>query len=195
MVSKKPKASRHRIPFREMTSDPVTPEYQAEVDQSMADLERRYAKAEKALQRAEQKRQRIESREREAARARAEAEQVAENRAAEESLLAQRIGEIKEAAKRARVSEARRDLERQRDDFERRRAEFERQRKLQLRRAREEQERQAAASAQLRSITDVINDHHRELREIEKLMMPGNYAGGAHRGTRSIRHQAGGRRR
>lgn len=39
----------HRVPVRELTSDPITAEYQAEVDRSTAKLEREYARAEKRL--------------------------------------------------------------------------------------------------------------------------------------------------
>lgn len=54
-MSKKPKCSRHRVPTLTMVSDPVTPEYQAEVDRSMARLERRHVKAQKALEAAEKR--------------------------------------------------------------------------------------------------------------------------------------------
>lgn len=50
----------HRVPIRELRSDPITPEYQAEVDRSTSKLEREYARAEKRLEAATRRAERAE---------------------------------------------------------------------------------------------------------------------------------------
>lgn len=52
----------HRVPVRAVASDPVTPDYQAEVDRCTAQLERRYAQAAKRLEAAERRALRAEAR-------------------------------------------------------------------------------------------------------------------------------------
>lgn len=60
-MSKKPKKSRHKVPVSQLwRSDPITPEYQAEVDRSTERLQREYEKALKAKERAERRRERAE---------------------------------------------------------------------------------------------------------------------------------------
>lgn len=192
-MPKKSKGSRHRIPFRELKSDPITPEYQAEVDRSTAELELRYAKAQKALERAEEKRARIAAQQARADENRVRAEAVAANRAAEEALLTRRIEDMRAAAQRARVERARKELDAKRFDAERQRALRASERKAQVQKARDEKRRLAAARLALGDVESVIEDRRRELREIERLMMPGNHAGSSHRGSGSAIHQAGGR--
>jgi hypothetical protein len=59
-MAKKPHKSRHRIPTcaLEPRSDPIDERYQAEIDASMAHLERRYRRGQKALEAAERRAQR-----------------------------------------------------------------------------------------------------------------------------------------
>lgn len=193
-MSKKPKKSRHRIPTLSMTSDPVDADYQAEVDASMERLRKRYERAEKALVAAEAKAERSREQAERLAAKQQEAERVLANRKAEEERLQQYIANIKLAAQNARVAAAREDLERKHQaailrrnaQTELRRAEAKaiRQRELDIRSAR---------AAHLRH-GDEAYERRRELREIERLMMPGNYASSGHRGTRQARHNSGGGR-
>lgn len=45
----------HRVPVRELRSDPITPEYQDEVDRATRSLQVRYEAAQRRLNRAEEK--------------------------------------------------------------------------------------------------------------------------------------------
>lgn len=59
-MSKKPQASRHRVPaVAYMRSDPVTPEYQAEVDRSTAKLEKQFRDAQKRVEATQRRRDRV----------------------------------------------------------------------------------------------------------------------------------------
>ncbi|SHU20739.1 Uncharacterised protein [Mycobacteroides abscessus subsp. abscessus] len=186
-MSKKPKRSRHRIPTLTITSDPITPEYQAEVDASMERLRRRYEKAQKALADAEARAERAAVHAENLARKQAEAERVAANRLAEEQRLTEYIERIKQAAKESRVAAARDELERQRDDAMRRRAEAITRRQVEAKQNREREVLLAQSRSNHASLTELSAERRRELREIELLMMPGNYAGRNHRG-RSAQH-------
>jgi len=193
-MSKKPKQSRHRVPTLSMTSDPVTAEYQAEVDLSMERLTKRYAKAQRALAAAEQRAERARKQAEDLERRQAEAAAVAENRAAEEARLSEYIERIKDAAKNARVAEARADLERkQKDAIARRNAETAR-RKADAALARDRREQIRLHRNAFNRFEGIAAEHRREVREIERLMMPGNYAGSSHRGTGQARHNSGGPR-
>lgn len=57
-MSKKPQKSRHRVPVREMVSDPIDDRYQREVDYSTARLERAWRKAQAALEASRRKAER-----------------------------------------------------------------------------------------------------------------------------------------
>ncbi|QZT61292.1 hypothetical protein [Mycolicibacterium austroafricanum] len=171
----------------------MTAEYQAEVDASMERLRRRYEKAEKAARDADLKAQRAAQHAENLARKQTQAEAVAANRLAEEKRLSEYIEQIRLAAKEARVTEARIKLERQRDEaIARRNAETAR-RKAEARAAREQARLVAKARERQAALEEISADRRRELREIELLMMPGNYAGGAHRGRLTAQHNSGGR--
>lgn len=190
-MSKKPKKSRHRVPFREMASDPITEDYQAEVDHSTAELERRYARAEKALERAKQKAERARELELRESERIAEQEEIAARRAEGERLLAHRIEQIKQAAQRSRVRAAQKEFAAQRADTERRRREQVKLRQQAQRLAREADERRRVARQSIAAAEGIVADRERELRELRRLMQPGNHAGSAHRGTRGVIHQTG----
>lgn len=191
VMSKKPKPSRHRVPPITVKSDPVTAEYQAEVDASMERLRRRYEKAEKAARDADLKAQRAAQHAENLARKQTQAEAVAANRLAEEKRLSEYIEQIRLAAKEARVTEARIKLERQRDEaIARRNAETER-RKAEARTAREQARLVAKARERQAMLEEISAERQRELREIELLMMPGNYAGRRHRGRPTAQHNSG----
>lgn len=58
-MSKKARKSRHRVPSSAFTNpEPITPEYQAEIDRSMANLAREYEKARKATEAAGRRKER-----------------------------------------------------------------------------------------------------------------------------------------
>lgn len=193
-MSKKPKQSRHRVPTLTVTSDEITPEYQAEVDASMDRLARRYAKAQKALEEAEAKAERARVQAEALAEKQVEAERVAQHRAEEEARLSEYIERIKLAAKDARVSEAREDLERKRREATERRNAATAQRKAELKAARVRREQIAHSRSTFSRLENEVAERRRELREIERLMMPGNYAGRNHRGTGQPHHNSGGSR-
>lgn len=181
-MSKKPKRSRHRIPTLAIRSDPVTDDYQAEIDASMERLARRHARAQKAAEAAELKAERARQHAENLERKHAEAERIAANKAAEANRSGEYVERIKEAAKNARVGQARAEAE---------------ARQQAARRQIEAQERlrreQDIASARNRySLLEAEAAQRRqEVREIEALMMPGNYAGRDHRGRGTARHTTG----
>lgn len=189
-MSKKPRRSRHRVPILEMRSDPITPEYQAEIDQSVARLERRYRKAEAALQaaerRAEHRRRHIET----LAIKQAEAQRIAEHRASEESRLSEYIERIKQAAINSRLASARAEQERKRAEVTAKRDAVTALRKQEAKAAREREQEIARSRSQLELLDAEVGERRRELREIERLMMPGNYAGRSHRAV-TARHTHG----
>lgn len=191
-MSKKPRQSRHRIPRLELKSDPITPEYQAEVDRSVAKLEARYRKAQKALEVAEARAERARAQAEALARKQAEAEAVAANRLANEQRLGEFIARIKEAAKNARVAEARAALERQQAEAVAKRNAETARRREEAKAARERQALIAKSRAAITSLESEVAERRRELREIELLMMPGHYAGRDHR-KHTAQHTAGGR--
>lgn len=189
-MSKKPKQSRHRVPTITMTSDEVTDDYQAEVDASMERLRRRYDKAQKALLAAEAKAERARIHAEELAAKQAESERIAQNRELEERRLSDRITQIKLAAQESRVAEGKARLEQQRQA-----AVAERNRQTELRKAEQKAIRDRNAQIALhrnrfRSLESDVHERRREVREIEMLMMPGNYAGRSHRGTGAV-HNSG----
>jgi len=191
-MSKKPKQSRHRIPILELKADPINEQYQAEIEQSVARLEARYRKAEKALEAAEVKADRARVHAENLARKQAEAEAIAVNRLENERRLSENIDRIKDAAKNARVAEARAELERQqREVTEKRNTETARRRE-DAKAARDRQELIAKSRIAIRSFESEVAERRRELREIELLMRPGNHASASHRGTGSVRHTHGG---
>jgi membrane protein involved in colicin uptake len=181
MTTKKPRQSRHRVPPLTMVSDGVDDDYQAEVDASVARLEARYRKAEKALAAAEDKAERKRLVAEALAEKHRQAEAAAAHRAEEESRLTEYIERIKEAAKNSRVAEARAELERKhREAVERRNAQTA-QRKTEAKAVRDFEKQIAAARASSVSLQGAVVERRRELREIELLMMPGNYSGRDHR--------------
>lgn len=188
-MSKKPKKSRHRqFVQSRLIADEITPEYQAEIDRSMSNLTARYEREQKKLAKAEQKRQRIE-RQQQDAQAKAEAAEAAVARQLdEERRLGERLETIRLAAQRARVESARREQQKRREEVESARRVSQLHRRSQQRLAKEERERLARSRIALTSVDRDIAEHRRELDEIRRLMMPGNYAGREHRGTKSIRH-------
>lgn len=191
-MSKKPRQSRHRVPTLALTPVEITPEYQAEVDASMEKLRKRYERAEKALVQVEAKAARAAEHAANLARKQAEVEAIAANRLAEEQRLNEYIDRIKRAARDARVAEARAELERKRDAaIVRRNAETAR-RKEELKAAREHALLVAQSRLRHESLEELADDRRRELREIERLMMPGNYVGREHRGRGAAKHRSGG---
>lgn len=189
-MSKKPKQSRHRVPTIAMTSDEITDDYQAEVDASMERLRRRYDKAQKALLAAEAKAERARIHAEELAAKQAESERIAKHREAEECRLSDRIAQIKQAAQKSRVAAAKAQLEQQRLA-----AVVERNRQTELRKAEQKAIRDRNTQIALhrnrfRSLESDVHERRREVREIELLMMPGNYAGRSHRGGGPM-HNAG----
>ncbi|WP_157663001.1 hypothetical protein [Prescottella equi] len=190
-MSKKPKQSRHRVPPEYVRpADPVDERYQAEIDRSVNRLTKQYEAAARHLaaleRRAERARQTAEAQ----STAKARAEEIATNRAEAERLLTQRIEEIKEAAKRARVDGARRELDRRRAEVETERRRATEERKAQLRQARERETRLRASRASLAGLELQIEERRRELREIERLMMPSHYGNRDSR-SRGARHETG----
>ncbi|MEN6535089.1 MAG: hypothetical protein ABFD89_15600 [Bryobacteraceae bacterium] len=191
-MSKKPPRSRHRIPsfVLEQKSDPIDDRYEVEVEASTARLERRYRKLQKALANAEAKASRIAEETARLAAAKADAERIAAHRAEEESKLAQRINEIREAAKRARVDQQRREIERQRGEVARKRAALIELRKREAQQAREREIQIRRKAAESLTLAQTIEERRRELREIERLMMPDVYNNRDSR-KRGARHETG----
>jgi hypothetical protein len=180
-MSKKPKVSRHRVPALAMTSDLVDADYQSEVDSSIDKLERRYQKAQKALEAAEAKAERARIHAQQLAEKQRDAELVAANRLANESQLSEYIDRIKIAAKESRVAEAREQLERKhRDAVARRNAETVK-RKTEAKALREREHLIRQSKSTYAALERAVAERRREVREIELLMMPGNYAGRDHR--------------
>jgi len=182
--------SRHRVPALDYKCDPISPEYQSEVDRSVSKLEARYRKAQKALQVAESRAERARCQADLLARKQVQADLVAANRLENEQRLGEYINRIKQAAKNARVAYARDALERQRIEATARRdAESSRRREA----AREARDRQALIVKSRAKIADLETEaaeRLRELNQIERLMMPGNYAGRSHRAA-TARHTHG----
>lgn len=195
-MSKKPSQSRHRIPAfvldNAMQCDPIDDRYQAEIDASMAKLERQFAKAQKAHEAALAKQERLRERTEALAAKKAEQELVAAHRADEESKLTDRIALIKQAAQSARVKSARADQERRHAEAIAQRNAQTAQRKAAIVAARDHERQLVAVRAQLRNAEADTAERYREFKEIERLMMPGNYAGQAHRAT-GVSHWAGAR--
>lgn len=189
-MSKKPKRSRHRVPALSVMSDPVDAEYQAEVDLSMAHLEKRYAKAQKALAAAELKAQRAQEHAANLRRKQEESAAIAANREAEEQRLGEYIEQIKKAAKDARIRKSREELAAKQREAVRRRDALAAQRKAEARQRLERERHIATTRTRFKALEAEVAERSREVREIERLMMPGNYAGRSHR--RGPRHQAGG---
>jgi chromosome segregation ATPase len=190
-MSKKPQKSRHRVPLLEVKCDPIDEQYQAEIDQSIARLEARYRKVERALAEAEIKAERSRVQAEKLARKQAQAEAIAANRLENERKLSEHIACIKEAAKNARLAEARAKLERQqREVIQKRNAETAR-RRAEAKEIRERHELLAKSRSSVRLLEAEVAERRRELKQIELLMMPGNYAGRIHR-SRSAQHQSGG---
>lgn len=175
-MSKKPKQSRHRVPTDYVRpADPIDEQYQAEIDRSITRLTKRYAAAEKHLAALEKRAERARIHAEQLADTQARQQIVAANRVENERLLSERIATIKEAAKNQRVEAARAKLLAQHDATVRERNRVTEERKAQAKaaRLREEQIRKSR-----RTFTDLqveIEERRRELREIERLMMPGSY--------------------
>lgn len=190
-MSKKPRRSRHRHPTDYVRpADPIDDRYQAEIDRSISRLTKQYEAAEKHLAALEKRagRARLHAEQLESAQARHES--IAANRIENERLLSERIATIKEAAKNQRVAAAKAKLQAQHDATVRERARITAERKAQAKaaRAREEQIRKSH-----RAIVDLqgeIEERRRELREIERLMMPATYGGRDSR-LRKVRHETG----
>lgn len=186
-MSKKPKQSRHRVPTLTFRSDPITPDYQDEIDRSISKLELRYKKAQKALEAAEARAERARLQAESLTEKQAKAQLVAANRLANERRLSEFIETIKQAAKRARVAESRAHLERQRLQVEARRNEETRRRREEAKQLRERARliSQARSSLSLREAE--VDERRRELREIEKLMIPDFLSGGRDSRRRLVR--------
>ena len=192
MMSKKPKRSRHRVPTLAMASDEVTTEYQGEVDASMERLRRRYEKAQKALAQSEEKAERARRQSERLALKQVEVARVNAQRHAEEARLGEYIERIKEAAKAARVAAAQIELNRKRDDAIRRRNALTELRRAEAKAMRQREVEIGKAKVAVHIHSDQAQERRRELQEIERLMMPGNYAGRNHRGNGQARHNSGG---
>ena len=191
-MSKKPKRSRHRVPTLAMASDEVTTEYQSEVDASMERLRKRYEKTQKALTQSEEKAERARLRQRALLEKQLQVALINAHRHAEEARLGEYIETIKEAAKRARVAAAQDDLERKRADAVQRRDALTELRRAEAKSMRQREVEIKKVKVSLDGYTNESQERRRELREIENLMMPGNYAGRNHRGTSQARHNSGG---
>lgn len=191
-MSKKPKQSRHRVPTITMTSDEVTDDYQAEVDASMERLRRRYVRAQKALAYSEAKADRARMQAEQLEQRQQEAARIQANRRAEEQRLTEYIERIKTAAKESRVAAAQVELNKKRDEAVARRNAQTAQRKDHAEAMRRREIEIGKARCAMRFHVDETAERRRELREIELLMMPGNYAGRAHRGTGAV-HNSGSR--
>lgn len=192
-MSKNPKQSRHRIPtfvLETNRADEIDDRYQAEIDSSMAKLQRRYAKAQKAHEAALAKQERLQLRAEQLAEKKAAQERIAEHRADEESKLTERLAVIKEAAKASRISAAQAEQERRHAEAVAQRNAWTEQRKAALRSAREHEKQLVATRSALRYAKADTAERYREFKEIERLMMPGNYAGRVHRGS-GVNHWAG----
>lgn len=193
-MSKKPKQSRHRIPGfvleQAMAPEPVDDRYQAEVDASMARLQRQFEKAQKAHAAALVKQERLQAQTNALAEKKAAQEQIAARRASEELRLTEYMRRIKEAAKTSRVEQARAQHELNYQEFLERRNQQTAQRQAALKAAREHERELVIARNSLRAATENLAERHRELKEIERLMMPGNYAGRVHRSS-PAQHWAG----
>lgn len=173
-----------------MKCDPITPEYQAEIDLSIARLERQYRRAEAALQAAEKRAERRRSYLESLAAKQAEAQQIAERRASEEARLSEYIKLIKQAAQQSRVAAARAEQERKRAEVTFKRNAITALRKQEAKTALEREQELARGRIQLELLDADVLERRRELREIERLMMPGNYAGRSHRAV-TARHTHG----
>lgn len=176
-----------------MVSDEVTPEYQAEVDASMERLQRRYAKAQRALEAAEAKAERARLHAEELAAKQAEAERIAQHQADEESRLAEYIVRIKDAAQKSRVAEARAELERKHCEAIAQRNAATARRQAEIKNARQQCLLAAKRRVDLIRFESDASERRRELREIENLMMPGNYVGRENRGRSTAKHTTGAR--
>jgi membrane protein involved in colicin uptake len=193
-MSKKPKQSRHRVPSSvldaALKADEIDDRYQVEIDSSIAKLQRQYVKAQKAHAAAVARQERIRLQAEALAEKKAAQERIASHRADEEAKLTDRMAVIKEAAKNSRIAAIRAGQERQYAEFIARRNAQTEQRKAALKAARDHERQLIAARNALRTAEATTAERHRELKEIELLMMPGNYAGRSHRDT-SARHWAG----
>ncbi|MET8648500.1 hypothetical protein [Nocardia aurea] len=191
-MSKKPVRSRHRIPSEalQLRTESISDRYQVEVDTATDRLEARYRKLQRALEKAEARATKLAEESERLAALKAEADRIAAHRLDEESKLAQRIADIREAAKRSRVESYRQDMERQRLEVVRARNAITEQRKkaAAANRAREVQIR--TRRTEMDSLTKAIEERRRELREIERLMMPGHCNNRDSR-KRAARHETG----
>ncbi|OBB15081.1 hypothetical protein A5761_15190 [Mycolicibacterium setense] len=190
-MSKKPRQSRHRVPTLTVAPDEITPEYQAEIDMSMEKLARRYEKAQKALQAAEAKAERARLRAEELEQKQVAAAELAERRAEEESRANGYVQRIKLAAKESRIESARAEATRKHAEAVARRNAITEQRKAEARATREREQLIARSRSSFAQLESDVAERRRELREIERLMMPGNYAGRSHRGTGQPHHNSG----
>jgi len=192
-VSKKPTRSRHRIPaiaFSPKESEPIDERYQAEIDASMARLERMYRSAQKALESAERRAERARVHAENLSRKQESARLVAERRAAEESRLSEYLGRIKDAARNARLGEARAAQERKQEEVLAERNTVTALRKAEARESRERERLLMKVRAESGELKKLVEERRRELREIERLMMPTGYAGRDHRAF-TARHTSG----
>lgn len=190
-MSKKPKQSRHRVPPDYVRpADPIDERYQAEIDRSVSRLTKRYEAAERRLKQLEVKAERAEENAKNLAAAKAASEAVAANRIENERLLTERIATIKAAAKTARVEAARVRLQKQHDSVVVERNRISQQRKLEAKAARDREEQIRRSRISLAGLQESIEERRRELREIERLMMPSSYGNRDSR-ARSARHETG----
>lgn len=192
-MSKRPRQSRHRIPDCALTpkSEPIDDHYQAEIDASIEHLERRYRKAQKALEAAEAKAERSRQHAERLAQQQVEADRIAVHRAAEEQRANEYVARIKDAAKNARIASAKAELDRQHQAAIIRRNLATAQRKADAKQRLEREQLIRSARNRVVAMEAEVHERRREFREIERLMMPGNYAGRNHRGTGTARHNSG----
>lgn len=192
-MSKKPTRSRHRIPaiaYSPKDSEPIDERYQAEIDASMARLERMHRRAQKALDAAERRAERARVHAENLARNQEAARLVAEKRAAEEVRLSEYLGRIKDAARNARLAESRAEQERKQAEVLSKRNAVTALRKAEARESRERERLLTKARAESGELEKLVEERRRELREIELLMMPTGYAGRDHRAF-TARHTSG----
>lgn len=172
----RPKRSRHRVPVDQlMKSATLTDEYAAEVNAATDALTRRWEKAQKRVAAAEARREKV------AARLAVEANRGAERRERERLAEQAELDRLTERVEAARLIH---DASLEHLEAERHRAE------TRARLSREERHREARIVAErqhdaLAALQAEIDRAESEVLDIARLMMPGNYAGREHRGTKA----------
>jgi len=179
-MSKKPKQTRHRIPTEalELRSDPITERYQVEVDSSVNRLEKRWHSARKALEhaerKAEHKREKLE--ELEAAAARTHNYTIAGKNGRENGKENGKGVDTSDSGDIPDPHNSRHDLENRHRDTQAKCPAQTRGAKAQKVSRRQSDREVRETRAAYVTLQAIVGERRRELREIEALMLPDQYA-------------------